>query len=345
MDNSILLVGNFLSQKVYTRSVGEELALRLEENGWQVYTTSGFLARLPRLIDMITTVISLRSKYRVALVEVYSGMAFLWAEAVCGLLKRLGKPYIAVLHGGNLPAFANRYPQRVNKLLSNAAVVVTPSNYLQVELQQYKQEIIQIPNPLDIRKYSFHLRSRPEPRLIWLRSFHRIYNPLLAVRVLNLLRESYQNVHLAMIGFDKGDGSLQKVEEYINDHGLQNHVSIVRGVPKNEVPEKLSKGDIFMNTTNIDNTPVSVIEAMACGLCVVSTNVGGIPYLLHDGEDALLVPLNDAEAMANAIRRILTEPGLAERLSHNARKKAEQFDWSVVLPQWEKLLSEVIDHA
>jgi glycosyltransferase involved in cell wall biosynthesis len=76
---------------------------------------------------------------------------------------------------------------------------------------------------------------------------------------------------------------------------------------------------------------------------VVSTNVGGIPYLLNNEKDALLVPPNDPEAMATAVRRILTEPGLAARLSQNARCKVEQFEWSVILPQWEALFSEIIN--
>ena len=80
----------------------------------------------------------------------------------------------------------------------------------------------------------------------------------------------------------------------------------------------------------------------AVRLCVVSTNVGGIPYLLEHEHDALLVPPNDPAAMATAVRRLLTEPGLAERLSRNARQKAEQFDWSTILPQWEALLMSVM---
>jgi glycosyltransferase involved in cell wall biosynthesis len=100
----------------------------------------------------------------------------------------------------------------------------------------------------------------------------------------------------------------------------------------------MNRGDIFLNTTNVDNTPISVIEAMACGLCVVSTNVGGLPYLLENEEDALLVAPGDPEAMATAVRRLLTDAELAERLSRNARRKAEQFDWSVILPRWQALL-------
>jgi glycosyltransferase involved in cell wall biosynthesis len=103
----------------------------------------------------------------------------------------------------------------------------------------------------------------------------------------------------------------------------------------------MDQGDIFLNTTNVDNTPISVLEAMACGLCVVSTNAGGIPYLLEHERDALLVPPDDAQAMARAVHRILTEPGLAESLSENARRKVEQFDWCAVLPQWERLFSLV----
>ena len=80
---------------------------------------------------------------------------------------------------------------------------------------------------------------------------------------------------------------------------------------------------------------------MAGGMCIVSTEVGGIPFLLEDGYDALLVPPDEPLAMARAIRRILTEPGLAQQLSFNARRKVEEFDWSKILPQWEDLLAGV----
>jgi glycosyltransferase involved in cell wall biosynthesis len=95
----------------------------------------------------------------------------------------------------------------------------------------------------------------------------------------------------------------------------------------------------------VDNTPVSILEAMACGLCIVSTNVGGISYLLEHEHDALLVPPDDPVTMAAAVRRVLTEPALAERLSFNARKKAELYDYSVVLPQWEALVKTVAQEA
>ena len=148
-----------------------------------------------------------------------------------------------------------------------------------------------------------------------------------------------------MIGPEKGDGSFQHAQQSAIRLGVPGLITLRHGVPKADVPNWLNTADIFLNTTNIDNTPVTVIEAMACGLCIVSTKVGGIPYLLEDGHDALLVSPNDPAAMAAAIRRILTEPGLAQNLSKNARQKAEQFDWSTVLPQWEALLSSAAQGA
>jgi glycosyltransferase involved in cell wall biosynthesis len=141
-----------------------------------------------------------------------------------------------------------------------------------------------------------------------------------------------------MFGPDKGDGSLDQVKSEVRRLNLEGRVSVPGAVPKTGVPKALNSGDIFLNTTNIDNTPVSLIEAMACGLCIVSTKAGGVPFLVDDGHDGLLVQADDSAGMAAAVRRILREPGLAERLSRNARAKAEQFDWAAVLPRWERLL-------
>ena len=98
--------------------------------------------------------------------------------------------------------------------------------------------------------------------------------------------------------------------------------------------------DIFINTTNFDNTPVSVMEAMALGLPVVSTNAGGLPFLITHDTDGLLVPVGDEEAFLLAISRLLDDAATAEKLSRNGRKKVERFAWEQVKPLWCKLLLE-----
>lgn len=283
-----------------------------------------------------------RSTYQLAEIDVFSGPAFTWAEFNARLLHRLHKPFILTLHGGNLPSFAQKHPNRVRWVLEAAKKVVTPSAYLQSALQSYREDIRVIPNPIDLQQYPYRQRIRPQPRLVWLRAFHEIYNPSLAPKVIKELAGEFPDINLVMVGPDKGDGSLQRMLKVAQELDIAHRITVVGGVSRAEVPEWLNKGDILLNTTNYDNTPVSVIEAMACGLCIVSTDVGGIPYLLDHEVDALLVPPDDAPAMAAAVRRLLTEPDLAQRLSLNAHLKAESFDWSFVLPQWEELFTSIV---
>jgi glycosyltransferase involved in cell wall biosynthesis len=341
----VLLIGNFLSALTETHSVCEDLAVRLKEHGLHVITTSDKLARIPRLLDMLITIFKYRNQYGVAQIDTYSGPAFIWAEMTGWLLQKLNKPFVLTLHGGSLPQFGSRWPGRLRRLLRSASVITTPSRYLLEAMQPYRPDICLLPNPLDLGTYRFQLRKNPRPHLIWLRAFHHVYNPTLAPRVLAQLLPDFPNACLTMIGPDKEDGSLQTTRKIAQHLGVQDRIAFSGGVPKTEVPLWLNKGDIFINTTNVDNTPVSVIEAMACGLCVVSTNVGGIPYLLEDEIDALLVPPDDPESMAAAVCRVLIEPNLATRLSQDARHKAEGFDWSTILPQWETLFEQVIAHG
>jgi glycosyltransferase involved in cell wall biosynthesis len=172
-----------------------------------------------------------------------------------------------------------------------------------------------------------------------LRAFHNVYNPTLAVRVVSLLARRFPDVQLTMVGADKGDGALQAAEALADTLGVRDRIRFGGPVSKREVPQVLSAGDIFLNTTNTDNAPVSVLEAMACGLCVVSTNVGGVPYLVEDERTALLVPPDNADAMAGAVLRILENPELADRLSRNGREKAECCDWTPIIGQWRSLLA------
>jgi glycosyltransferase involved in cell wall biosynthesis len=274
--------------------------------------------------------------------DVYSGRSFLWAELVCAFLFLLAKPYVLTLHGGNLPGFSRRWPGRVRRLLRSAVFVSCPSRFLSEQLKSLREDIVVIPNGLAVARYDFSPRVNARPLLVWLRAFHRIYNPSLALRAVARLVHEFSAIRLAMVGPDKGDGSFQRARETAETESVVERVSFPGPIPKSQVGDCLKGYDIFLNTTNVDNAPVSVLEAMACGLCVVSTDSGGVPDLVRDGEDALLVPPDDPDAMAAAVRRILTEPGLAEKLSRNGRVRATRHDWSAVLPCWTELLHSAV---
>jgi glycosyltransferase involved in cell wall biosynthesis len=337
---TILFVGNFLLKK-QTYQAPASLAQQLQTRGWEILRTSQIVWKPGRLLDMLKTTWSRRRDYDAAYLAVFSGQAFLWAEAVGAVLRKANKPFVVCLHGGNLPNFARLWPGRVRRLLHSAQVVVAPSRYLQEVMLPYRDDILLIPNAVAIGNYPYHPRETPRPRLVWLRAFHETYDPPLAVRVAARLREAFPELHLTMIGPDQQDGSLERTRAVLDELGVSECVKLILGVPKSEVPARLNEGDILLNTPVVDNTPVGVLEAMACGLCVVSTNVGGIPYLLDNERHALLVPAHDPEAMAGAVTRILTEPGLARRLSRNGRALTESFDWSTILPRWEAVFSSL----
>jgi glycosyltransferase involved in cell wall biosynthesis len=337
----VLLVGNFLSGATGTRGVCEDLAARLKTDGWSVLTTSSHSNRFARLLDFVLTVWLYRDRYKVAQVDVYSGFAFIWAELVCWALRMARKPYVLTLRGGNLPVFAQHTGKRVPRLLQSSCVVTTPSAYLLERMRPYRQELVLLPNPLDVAKYSYRRREHPAPQLVWLRAFHDIYNPSLAVRVVANLVHDYPSIRLVMMGPDKGDGSLEAMKNLAFKLGVSDRLVCTGPVTKDQIPHWLHQGDIFLNTARVDNTPVSVLEAMACGLCIISSNVGGIPYMLTDEHDALLVPSDDDSSMTKAVRRLVSEDGLGGRLSCNARHKVEQFDWQHILTKWETLLTEV----
>jgi len=336
---NLLLIGNHFAGEDHNQNIWQDLAFQLIESNFGVFVTSRKKKKILRLLDMLYTIWNRRSHYQIAQVDVFSGSAFKWAFLSAWLAKKLHKPVILTLHGGNLPGYASRHPGRVKWLLEKADAVTAPSGYLQEAMQPYRQDITLIPNALDISRYPFIERTKIQPNLVWLRAFHRIYNPELAIRVVHALQDEFPDVHLIMVGPDKGDGSLQDCQALSTELGVADRIEFIGKVAKPDVPACLNKGDIFINTTNYDNTPISVMEAMACGLCVVSTNVGGVPYLISQPSNGLLVKPDDVQDLAGSIRALLTEPDICSAISRNARSTVERFDWSRVMPLWMDLLA------
>lgn len=336
----VFLATNLLSKNGGSRSVLEDLSEHLRVAGYTLVTASPYRNGLIRGMHIVSKAMLRRHQYDLAVVDLYSGRAFLIGEALSVLLKATGCPFVLVLRGGALPEFARRKSRRVKACLERASITLAPSSYLCEEMKPFHGQLRLLPNPVNLAVHPARLRQQPRPNLVWLRAFHEMYDPTLAPKVLALL-ESFPDAHLTMVGRDKGDGSLARTREVADELGVSERIIFPGGVRKPDVPMWMNRGDIFLNTSTVDNTPVSVLEAMAGGLCVVSSNVGGIPYLLEHEKDALLVPPRDANAMAAAVNRILTEPMLAECLSRNARRKVEAFDWSVVMPQWESLFASL----
>lgn len=265
--------------------------------------------------------------------------AFPAAYLISRLCEVTKRPYIVVLHGGTLPLLLNKSKRRLLKILKKAKRVVSPSTYLVEAFADYVHVEV-IPNALNINNYPFKARTQARPNFLYLRAFHRNYGPLTVIKAFSIVHQQYPTARLIMVG-PEIDNVLGECQSMVATLGLHANVEFRQRVPKSHIPELGSACDIFVNPTFVDNTPVSVVEAMAMGMCLVATNVGGLPHLLEDEETALLVPPGDEQAMASAMVRLLREPELAVKLSKRARARAEVMDWTVVLPKWVQVIKAV----
>ena len=332
----ILYIGNKLASSGRTPTTVDTLSKQLEEFV-DVVSVSDKFNKIARLFDMCSSVIKHKDVDYV-IIDTYSSSAFYFTLAVSFFCRILNIKYIPILHGGNLPARIERSPKMSRFIFMHSYMNVSPSGYLhhEFEIRGYPR-LITIPNNIDISMYKFNIRKDFKPKLLWVRSFAETYNCTMAVEVLKRLLYKYPNAELCMVGPDK-DGSMQKTLNLAEHYGIIDHLRITGQMSKTEWHELSEKYDIFINTTNFDNTPVSVIEAMALGLPVISTNVGGVPYLVNDGEDVFLVPKGDASLMTEKVDYIINNPIAIQAICLKARIKAETFGWNRVKSQWQAVL-------
>ena len=333
----ILYIGNKLSKHGNTPTSVETLGMLLSEKH-KVVSVSDKQNKMLRLIDMTLSIVKYRKHISYILIDTYSTSNFYYA-LLCGFIaKRLNIKYIPMLRGGDLPARLKKSPEFTKFLFGNAYMNVAPSGYLLDTFEQYSYKTVYIPNNIEIINYKFKKRENLQPKLLYVRAFSLVYNPQMALSVLQNLLNKFPNASLCMVGPDR-DGTLEKTKELCQEMGLDDKVLFTGKLSKEEWWRLSEECDIFINTTNFDNTPVSVMEAMALGLPVVTTNVGGIPYLIEDGIDGLLVAPNDAMAMSKKIEYLILNPEEASNVAYNAQKKVETFDWENVKTKWFKLLA------
>lgn len=335
---NLLYIGNNLNQAKSNVSVMATLGPLLEGEGYQMHYASSKKNKLARLLDMLFTVLMSTSKVDLVLLDTYSTKNFYYALIISQFCRFLRLPYIPILHGGNLPNRLTVNPTLSSLIFTHARCNVAPSNYLKEQFESHGYtNLIFIPNTIEIRNYQF-IRNRDftSPKLLWVRSFSKIYNPILAVEVLHLLLKKGYNAELCMVGPD-ADGSLSKVKAKTIE--LNVSVTFIGKMKKTDWIELSKNYNVFINTTNFDNMPVSVIESMALGLPVVSTNVGGMPYLIENQIDGLLVPPDTKEIFVEAILKLIGYPEVSERIVLNARQKVEQFDWDKVKFKWLEILA------
>lgn len=334
----ILYIGNKLSKHGYTPTCIETLGPQLESI-YKIKTISSKKNKLLRLLDIILNIILNRKNTKLILIDTYSTSNFYFALISAFFAKKFHIPYIPILHGGSLPSRLKKSPNFCNFLFKNATINVSPSKYLEEVFIENNFNVVYIPNNIDLSIYPFKLRNQIKPKLLYVRAFHKIYNPLMAIEVLNKLLLQFPDATLCMVGPDK-DGTKKDVQDLVSKYNIVNSVKITGKLNKKDWIELSKEYDIFINTTNFDNQPVSIIEAMSLGFPIISTNAGGMPYLINNNHDGIIVEKNAITEMTDSIIHLLKNKEIASKLSKNARKTSEDFNWENVKEKWNIIITK-----
>jgi glycosyltransferase involved in cell wall biosynthesis len=334
-----LYIGNKLSATGSTPTSIETLGPKLEEEGYALYYAGSKKNQLSRLIEMFWGILKNRDA-DVILIDTYSTLAFYFAWMSGALSAFLKTKYIPILHGGALPERFSGSSRLCRQLFGHSYTNVAVSPYLQQSLQQHGYANVLIPNSIDIEQYTYKERNVFAPKLLWVRAFHKTYDPQMAVSALKLLSGQYPDATLTMVGPEK-DGSMHQCKQLAADLGIQDKIRFPGKLEKADWHTLAASHDIFINTSRFDNMPVSIVEAMALGLPVVTTNVGGLSYLIENGFDGILIRQNDEASMVDAINDVICNSQATTQMTKQARKKAESLDWQIVRLEWRKLLDNL----
>ncbi|MDQ3393965.1 MAG: glycosyltransferase family 4 protein [Bacteroidota bacterium] len=337
----IVYIGNKLSKHGFTPTTVDTMGEKLKES-YPLESVSDKRNKVLRFLHIISVIIFKRKKIKLILIDTYSTTNFLYALAAGHLAYTFKIPYIPILHGGNLPHRLVNNPWLCKNLFGNSFNNVSPSTFLFKAFKDHGYKVVYIPNSIDLELYPFKRRETLKPSLLYVRSFHKIYNPEMAINVLREVSKIYPECRLCMVGPDK-DGSLERVKALASKMNLSDKVNFTGQLTKGEWIKLSRDYDIFINTTNFDNHPVSVIEAMALGLPVVSTNVGGLPFLIDNEVDGILVPPQDPGTFSDAVIALLQSPEKALVQADKARLKAEGFHWNKVKIQWKETIDAALN--
>jgi glycosyltransferase involved in cell wall biosynthesis len=277
---------------------------------------------------------------RCDVVHVFSASYFSFVLAPTPALffsKLYGKPSVLNYHSGQAEDHLRRWRTAV-PALRLADEVVVPSGYLVDVFGRFGVAARTISNIVDLDKFRFRERLPLRPLFLANRNFEPLYNVACVLRAFRLIQDRFPAARLTVAG----DGSQRRQLEALAAHLGLERAHFVGRVEPERMPELYADADLYLNASSIDNMPVSIIEAFAAGLPVVSTRAGGIPYIVEDGETGVLVDLDDHAAMAAAAIELLELPARAAAIARRAHEEcAARYHWQAVRDQWLSLYTSL----
>lgn len=242
------------------------------------------------------------------------------------------RPVVINYRGGEAKAFFDRSFRWVAPTLKRASLITVPSGFLEHVFNEFGVKTTIVPNIINLKLFRAEDSQCKEiakhaPTLVVTRNLEPIYDIGTAIEAFEQILPTLPEAKLVIAGSGPQRDELVK---HVNARGLDDKVNFTGRLNREEIANLYQLADLVINPSLADNMPNSVLEALASKVPVVTTNVGGIPFLVNDEETALLVNPGDAKAMSQAILRVFEEPGLHDRLKENGHALVSQFVWDII---------------
>lgn len=321
---SILFVANYRANSggISTQVDVLNKNLHLEGCHTEIFSfKGGVLFRLKAFFRLL----KFGKDYDVFHIHACSGWGFL--PAVMGIRagKRLGKRIVLTYHGGGAEPFFRKRARLVNKYLNKTDVNIVLSGFLSEIFNRYGIPCVIVPNIIELDEKKFKDRASISPTFISIRSFTTTYNIPCTLRAFQKVKQVYPEATLTLLG----DGPLRvELEAFVNNNKIEG-VSFVGRVSNNEIYKYLDQADVMLSSPLTDNMPMSLLEGFNAGLLVVSSNVGGVPYMIKDGVNGLLFESGDDDGMSEKMIWALKHPQEALMIIHNANVALRKYSWEM----------------
>ena len=270
-------------------------------------------------------------KYDVIHIFSASYLSFLIAPTPAILVSKLyGKKILLNYHSGEAEDHLRRWPRTTRPIIGLVDKVVVPSEYLVRIFAKFGIEACAIFNIIDLDRFEFRERTPLRPVFLSNRNLEAHYGVDSVLRAFAYIQREVPDAVLTVVG----DGSQRSALENLASELHLERTKFTGRVEHDEITRQYSANDIFLNASKIDNQPLSILEAFACGLPVVTTDAGGIPDIVTDEITGFLVPIGDYESLAARALQLLTRPEIAATMTERARAECTRYTWGMVCPQW-----------
>lgn len=298
-----------------------------------------WLRRVPVLRTVFNQMIYIPSLYKLRHVDVVhafsaSYWSFLLSPLPAILAARLfGKFAILNYHSGEASDHLANWGLGVHPWLKQADEIVVPSLYLSKVFANYEYKTRVIRNFVDLASFKFRERKVLKPRLLSTRNLEPYYGVGNTLKAFAQIKKRWPEATLTIAGYGSEENELRN---WVKKNELGG-VSFVGRTEQEDMPALYDQADIFINSSVLDNQPVSILEAFASGLNVISTPAGDIPAMVKDRKTGNIVPYDDPMAIAAAVDRLLEQPGQARLMARRARDEVKKYTWPEVSREWSRL--------